>query len=484
MNLCKLICSLLFFSAALTTAAFPQRQFKILFDFNGVDGFPATTLMFLTQGTDGNFYGTTYLGGSAGAGTVFKITPSGEETVLFNFCSDQIGNICPHGANPYAGVIQASDGNFYGTTTGGGQTDEGVVFRVTPDGVMTALYSFCAQGPPCADGNVPYGPVIQGIDGNLYGTTTEGGAFNEEFGGTVFKITLDGIFTTLHSFGQGVDGNQPVTGLIQATDGNFYGTTDTGGTHGFGVAYKLTPDGTVTTTYNFCSQPSCKDGAGPTGTLVQGADGNFYGPTFAGGTSTVCSSSGCGTIFKLTPGGTLTTLHDFCLHPVGRENYCPDGANPQQGLTITSNGYLTGTTSGSYEPPIIFALNPRGTTFGQFTKGHPTAAGLLQGTDGSFYGTGLDGTYGDGTVFSMAVGLAPFVKASPNLGPAGESVTILGTNLTGATLVTFNGTPAMFTVVSTSAITTTVPSGASTGRIKVTTPSGTLTSNLPFSVTH
>lgn len=465
---------------AVTVAACAQVEFKTVFNFDGTDGY-TPIYMFLTQGIDGNFYGTTEFGGSHDAGTVFKITPTGQETVLFNFCSDQVGNICPLGAYPYAGVIQASDGNFYGTTSQGGQAGEGAVYKLTPSGVLTEFYSFCSQGPPCTDGAVPYAPLVQGIDGDLYGTTDEGGAFNEPYGGTVFKITLDGTLTTLHSFGSGDDGNNVFAGLIQATDGSFYGETSLGGANDGGTVFKITADGSLTTIYSFvfCIQNNCTSGWGPEGTLVQGSDGNFYGPTAGGGSSSVCIS-GCGTIFKLTPGGTLTTLYDFCMHPTGKQNHCPDSAKPQQGLTISSNGYLVGTTN--YQRPIIFAITTNGTKFVQFAEVKPTEAGILQATDGTFYGTGLGGTYDDGTVFNISVGLPPFVKTSPTLGPVGESVIILGTNLTGATSVTFNGASAAFTVVSATEITTTVPSGATSGKVKVKTPSGTLTSNLPFAV--
>jgi uncharacterized repeat protein (TIGR03803 family) len=469
-------CLALFLCAA--AAASAQEQFQVLFSFDGFDGFEPLH-MFMTQGTDGNFYGTTAEGGG-GEGNVFKITPTGEQTNLYDFCSIRNGDICEDGAYPFAGVIQASDGNFYGTTTQGGQAGEGAVYRLTPNGVLTTLYSFCVLGQPCKDGNAPYGPLVQGIDGNLYGTTTEGGAYHEAGGGTVFKITLDGTLTTLHSFGGAVDGTQPPAGLIQATDESFYGTTLTGGAGDGGTVFKITSDGTLTTVYNFCSQPNCTDGMGPWGTLVQASDGNFYGPTTAGGTGTVCSSAGCGTVFRLTPSGMLTTLYNFCTR--GNNQQCPDGSSPEQGLTIASNGYLVGTTSNAFQAPLIYFINTTGSKFGRVTVGQPTPAGILQGTDGLFYGTGYGGTYKDGTIFSIGVGLKPFVKATPNLGPAGESVIILGTNLTGATNVTFNGTPAAFTVVSQSEITTTVPSGATTGRVKVTTPSGTLTSNLPFAV--
>jgi len=188
------------------------------------------------------------------------------------------------GAWPYAGLVQASDGNFYGTTTGGGANGAGTVFKVTPAGRLTTLYNFCYQGYPCSDGGDPYAGLIQATDGNFYGTTLGGGASGD---GTVFKITPSGTLTTLYNFG-GADGAVPYGGLIQATDGNFYGTTSGGGASGDGSVFKITPSGTLTTLHSFADS----DGASPDG-LVQATDGNFYGTTYGGG------AYGDGTVFRL-----------------------------------------------------------------------------------------------------------------------------------------------------------------------------------------
>ena len=236
--------------------------------------------------------------------------------------------------------------------------------------------------------------------------------------------------TTLASF-NGTDGAGPSAALIQATDGNLYGTAYVGGANYYGTVFKITPSGTLTTLYSFCSQSGCTDGAYPSGALVQSTNGDFYGTTQNGGASDYCGA-GCGTIFKITPSGTLTTLYSFCS-----QSGCTDGENPQ--------------------------------------------AGLVQATDGSFYGTtGGGGAYNFGTVFSLSVGLGPFVETLPTFGKVGAAVKILGTNLTGATSVSFNGTAAVFEVVSSSEITTTVPTGATTGTVQVVTPNGTLSSNVPF----
>ena len=380
------------------------QAFTTLASFDGTDGeLPDAAPV---QATDGNLYGTTWNGGASDLGTVFKTTPAGTLTTLYNFCR-QSG--CADGANPVAGLVQAANGDFYGTTSYGGTTNKGTVFRITPSGTLTTLHSFCSLSG-CTDGSLPYAGLVQATNGNLYGTTQGGGAHN---GGTVFKVTPSGALTTLYSFcresGCG-DGDWPEAGLVQATNGDFYGTTYFGGAGGDGTVFKITPTGTPTTLYSFCSQgahPVCTDGGMPTAGLVQAADGNFYGTTEYGGAS--ACEYGCGTIFKITPNGTLTTLHSLCS-----QTNCTDGEYPFAGLVQATNGDLYGATTAG----------------------------------------GANGGYG--MVFGLYVGLAPFVGTQPTSGEVGAAVKILGTNLTGATSVTFNGAAAAFTVVSPSLITTTV----------------------------
>ena len=210
------------------------------------------------------------------------------------------------GAYPEAGLVQASDGNFYGTTEGGGTGTFGTVFKITSNGTLTTLYNFCVQYP-CADGAAPPGVLVQSTDGNLYGTTIAGGTSSTCSGGcgTVFKITTSGALTTLHSF-VGSDGVSPFPGLVQASDGNFYGTTYEGGNTDYGTVFKITPSGTLTTLYTFCSQIGCTDGTQPYAGVIQATDGNFYGTTEYGG-----GVDNAGTVYELTPSGTLTTLHTF-----------------------------------------------------------------------------------------------------------------------------------------------------------------------------
>jgi len=373
------------------------------------------------QGTDGNFYGTTYLGGSKELGTVFKVTPSGTQTTLHTFAG-------PDGSEPLAGLVQGTNGSFYGTTNMGGARGYGVIFKITPSGAFTTLHSFCSQSG-CTDGENPYAALVQGIDGNLYGTTLGGGS-SKGFG-TVFKITPSGTLTTLHRFctqSSCPDGKFPQTGLVQASNGNFYGTTISGGASGGGTIFEITPTGKLTTLYNVCSQSGCPDGNYLYAGLIQATDGNLYGIMDVGG------AHGTGTIFKITLTGTLTTLYNFCS-----QSGCPDGQYP--------------------------------------------SGALVQATDGNLYGTTADGgANGDGTVFRLSIGLGPFVETEPTAAKVGATVKILGTNLTGATSVTFNGKAATFTVASSSEITTTVPAGATTGEVQVATPTGTLLSNVSFRV--
>jgi uncharacterized repeat protein (TIGR03803 family) len=270
----------------------------------------------LVQGSDGNIYGTTASGGTSGRGTVFNITPGGSETVLYSF---------PAGSSdPYTGLIQGSDGNFYGTSGAGGTSDDGTVFRITPSGVKTVLYSFAQSG---SDGEIPYAGVIQGSDGNFYGTTYFGGANGL---GTVFEVTLSGTETVLYSFAGGSDGEHPYAGVTQGRDGNFYGTTYQGGASGYGTVFRLTPSGTETVLYAFAGSSS--DGANPEAGVIQGSDGNFYGSTLQGG------ASGLGTVFELTPSGTETVLHSFA-------GAGSDGANPEANLVQGSDGNLYGSTA-------------------------------------------------------------------------------------------------------------------------------------------
>jgi uncharacterized repeat protein (TIGR03803 family) len=312
------------------------------------------------------------------------------------------------GANPFAGLVQASDGNFYGTTYSGGASNEGVVFKITPSGVLTTLHSFC-QLSGCTDGTLPAGGLVQGTNGNLYGTTAGGGANNR---GTVFKITLSGVLTTLYSFCSQeacADGALPYAGLVLATNGNFYGTTEDGGKYSYGTIFEITPGGSLTTLYSFCAENGCPDGARPSVSLVQATTGQFYGTTQAGGANkdSGCAVEGCGTVFEITGSGALTTLYSFCS-----QRGCLDGQTPDAGLVQATNGNFYGTTlygGANNNNGTVFEITPSGalTTLYSFcsrsgcTDGQGPAAGLIQATDGNLYGTTTAGGKGGGTIFGI-----------------------------------------------------------------------------------
>jgi uncharacterized repeat protein (TIGR03803 family) len=445
---------LLWATAAL---ALPAQTLSTLVKFIGTNG-AGPLYAAPIQGTDGNLYGTTSAGGGHHQGTVFKLTPIGALTTLYSFC---VSTKCPDGSAPFGGLLLGVDGYFYGTTESGGTHGDGTVFKVTPEGVLTTLHSFNIH-----DGSNPYAPLIQATDGNFYGTTQSGGA---HLLGTVFKITPQGTLTTLHSF-DSTDGAFPEAALLQATDGNFYSTTYNGGSSdSYGTVFKITPTGALTTLHVFGDG----EGKGPVAGLIQTSEENFYGTNGQGG------AIGYGTVFTITPQGALTTLHNFDA---------TDGATPSA-LILATDGNFYGTTvsGGANTDGTVFEITSQGafTTLHSFagSDGADPFSGLVQATSGEFYGTtDIGGSKKDGTVFSLSLGLGPFVKTQPTSAPVGAAVTILGTSLNGTTTVTFNGTAATFTVASSSEITTTVPTGATTGPIQVVTPGETLLSNVPFTV--
>jgi uncharacterized repeat protein (TIGR03803 family) len=463
----------------------PAQTFTTLFSFDGKDGSsPEGTLV---QGVDGNFYGTTSAGGTStncvvGCGVVYRITPQDKVRVLHNFA--RTDGMAPGMPGGETGLVLAANGNFYGTTTEGGtghacdpQAYEcGTVFEITPGGKLTTLHNFNGT-----DGDSPVGALTQASDGNLYGTTGAGGPSGVNGPGTVFRISPAGKLTTLHNF-NGTDGFVPNGELIQGTDGNLYGTTANGGTIGVGVVFRATLKGELTTIYNFCAQqppcPNGHDGYVPLAGLVQGFDGNFYGTTVQGGffNDNICSG-GCGTIFKITPQGQLTTLYAFCTGG----GLCSDGMAPNTALVQAPDGDFYGATSG-LGSSTLFKITPGGvlTTLYTFNdNGHVT---LTQATSGDFYGTddAPCNNSGCGVVFKFSVGLGPCVKSVPTVGHSGNCVKILGTDLTGASRVTFNGQEAKFKILSPTEIHTTVPAGATTGKIEVVTPRGALSSNVDF----
>lgn len=487
----RLACALSFFAAMAIAAS--AQTFTTLVDFAAFPqpDNPGT----LIQGFDGNFYGVTLDGVASGqcqgnyCGTIFRMTPGGKSTTLYSFCT-QAG--CPDGQVP-ASLLQSTDGNLYGTTGLGGAGNAGTLFRIGYAGNLTTLYSFCVQSG-CPDGSSPRG-LVQAPDGIIYGTTSGGGANGY---GTIFKTTTAGKLTTLHSF-RYAEGIYP-EGLILGSDGNIYGTVSQGGdvncafTNGFGsgcgTAFKMSLSGVLRVIYTFCVvSPGCTDGANPTG-LVEGADGNLYGTTYFGGDSSSENGCGstedCGTLFKITSAGKLTTIHDFCSL---QDDNCTYGANPNVPMVLGNDGNLYGTTfEGGLGCGVIFESTTSGTLTVLYNfpcpEGEYASANTpVQATDGTFYGTAQNGGANyDGIVYSLATGLPAFVTASPGAGKVGARIIISGTNLTGAASVTFNGTAAQYRVYAKTVILADVPLGATTGLVQVTTPSGTLTSNVAFHV--
>jgi len=282
-----------------TSIASASATFKNLAFFNGTDGANPTE-MTLVQGIDGELYGTATNGGAHGYGTVFKISPSGTLTTLWNFCKE---TNCPDGAYPQAGLTLVIGGDLYGTTYRGGAHGYGEVFKITPAGALTVVYSFCSLSG-CADGYYPTAGVamIQGTDGNLYGSVSGNGG--------IFRLTLAGKKTWLWPYPAAT----PVygaNGLVQASDGNFYLTDSGRSGYSDGNIWKITPAGKGTKFYGFCQLTNCADGVFPGGPLVQGANGSLYGTTIGGG------KYNDGIFFALTLAGKLTTLHSFDYFTAG-----------------------------------------------------------------------------------------------------------------------------------------------------------------------
>jgi len=380
--------------------------------FNGTNGaFPSTTLAQLVrthhwvQHPNGNFYGTTAYGGTTPtAGTVYQVTPSGALTAIYNFCSLVSNNICTDGQTPQAALVVGSDGNLYGTTYLGGANNAGTVFKITTGGALTTLYSFKGT----TDGANPLGALAQDNRGNFWGTTYNGGNANNA--GTLFKITPGGSLTTLYTFCSKAgcaDGANPQGDLVQASgwdsDGNFYGNTYAGGnSNNAGTMFVITPAGALTTLYTFCSNTNCTDGANPNVPMVQDAFGNLYGTTKSNG------ANAGGTLFVVFPWGQLRTLYHFCSNV-----NCTDGANPTGGPLLGQEGYIYGTTygGGSTGNGTIYQITPWGVlatlhnfcTQANCPDGQNPEASLVQASNGYFYSTtSFGGAFGLGTVFSLS----------------------------------------------------------------------------------
>ncbi len=305
-----------------------------------------------------------------------------------------------NGGNPHAPLVQGLNGNFYGTTTDAGANGAGTIYSITPAGVLKVLHSFDGT-----DGSEPYAGLVLGANGNFYGTTDGGGAYSS---GTVFEITPGGKLTTLYNFCTltgCADGQYPGAALVQAGNGNFYGETNSSGANGYGTVFAITPAGKLTTLYSFCSLPNCVDGIAPDGAIVLAENGNIYGTTEYN--SNAVDETG-GTVFELTPAGKLTTLYNFCSQ--GGQT-CTDGYLPVAGLMQANNGMLYGTTlyGGDEENDgTFYQITTTGklTTLYVFCRLANCADGSrpfgppAQANDGNFYGTTLLGG-GNGNIYEM-----------------------------------------------------------------------------------
>ena len=453
------------FVPCFAVVAAPAQSFTTLLSFSeSMGGNPGPGS--LVQGIDGNLYGVAFYGGLEGDGTVFKITPAGTLSRFHSFRGTA------DDSHP-TGLVLDPNGNLYGTTNAGGAqsstcnyTDEcGTIFGFTSEGTIFTLHTFDGL-----DGSFPNGLTL-GRDSNLYGTTQSGAIFRIS-PNSGFKFTL--LHTLAASEGAGPNGV-----LLQGANGNFYGTATSGGRYGDGTVFQVTPAGTVTTIHNF----DYTDGAVPSGALVQAANGNLYGVTLAGG------SSGDGTVFSVSPGGrTFQTVYEF--------QGGSDGGDPNTGLVLGADGNFYGATTaggGASGTGELFEVTPGGILTGLQAFDGASEGGryptLMQATTGIFYGTTLEygansncPENGCGTAFTLSNGLSPFVAAVPPSRGVGTKVLLLGQSFTGTTSVTFNGVSAEFTVNSDTEITTFVPVGATTGNVQVTTPTGTLSTKVLFVV--
>jgi uncharacterized repeat protein (TIGR03803 family) len=454
---------LLTFALALLASAFAVTPTTI-YTFNLVTGDVAVPTPYGTavQGRDGNIYGTTGAGGAHGAGGVYVVTPAGQESVLFSFPATSTG------CQP--GLALGNDGNFYGSCSAGGLHGNGLLYKVTPTGTYTDLYDFANSG---GDGGNPNGPPVAAKDGNLYGATVNGGTVGV---GTIYKVSPTGAVSVLYSFLGGAKGSNPNASLIQGKDGNLYGSTSNGGTNGAGTIFKITTKAKLTLLHTF----NFSDGTQPESALVQGTDSSFYGTTLQGG------SNNDGVVYKITSSGKFTLLHSFNPPTDGTLSYAAmiQGTDGNfYGTTNAFGGFLDTiykvTLQGVYSNVYQFD----GTNS---TIGISAANALVQNTNGLLYGAtsfSASSTGGNGTVYTLNIGAKPFVRLTAASGLVGSSVSIFGQGFSSSSVVKFGGVTASGIVrQGTTYITVPVPAGALTGSVTVATGSTTLTSNSIFNV--
>lgn len=364
----------------------PGTTFERLYSFKG--GMDGSRPNGLTRITNGMLYGTAADGGAHSLGTIFRISDVGALTPLYSFSGDA------DGATPFAPLMQAADGNLYGTTFQAGRYDFGTVFKVTPEGMLTPLVSLNVT-----NGDLPYAGLTAGADGNAYGTTYKGGATF----GTIFKLSTNGTLTTLYSFSGGTDGGLVYAGLVQGADNFLNGTTYKGGQYGYGTVFRSSTNGFVSSLLSF----NGTNGSFPLAGLVQDNRFNFYGATSSGGAYTN------GTLFKMDPTGVLTSLYSF----TGGQ----DGGNPAATLLTSNDGNFYGTTEngGAYGKGTVFRIAPNGTfvtlvQFDGFDGANPAAA-LVEGANGTLYGTTPYGGVNDrGTVYRLSFYGPAYITSQPD----------------------------------------------------------------------
>jgi uncharacterized repeat protein (TIGR03803 family) len=522
------------------------QSYQDLYDFNCPTGCSPYDFGRLTQGTDGYLYGTTGYGGPTNHGVIFKVNTTGTSYVpLFYFDSANSGGYLPTAAL----TLSSLDGNFYGTTAGGGTSSKGTLFRFNPKtSALTTLHSFSStegspSGPPAEAKNfklygvtnlgatyvvtvgtatynllphttpgAPSGPLLAAADGYLYGATLEGGKytygtifrlsttngniaiiynkFNDPDGiepngplaqgkngdlygttifgggaldqGTIFDLTLPpppATLTTLHSF-DGTDGGRPSAGLLAASDGNFYGTTSYGGADGVGTIFQVSAGGVFTSLFDFTGSGGVVSGGYPDTTLLEDTNGVFYGLTNGGGANGV--GDGDGVFYSLTPPNPLTHISLCCNWWVILD----------QPVTIIGQN-LTGVVAVSF-----------GSVAAQFRQGSDTylIAEVPSAAVDSIVTVTL--ATGEQVESQQVVRILPKItNLDPSSGPVGTQVGIVGGGFIGTTKVTFGGVAATtFTVDTPSLIRATVPAGAVTGKVGVTTPNGTALSKEIFTV--
>jgi uncharacterized repeat protein (TIGR03803 family) len=452
---------------ALAVATAHAQAYKVLFNFGTYSGDtiePAWSGLF-AQARDGNLYSTSQAGGS-GVGTVVQLTTDGKEKVLHTFTAAE--------GRPYGGLTLGLDGFLYGVTVGGGAVGRGTVYKIATDGTFTLVHSFNGntEGDPWYGNTAP----IQGVDGNFYGSVSDGLTTGNY--GIIYKMTTAGAMKVLFTFNGTV--RYPY-GIVQGTDGNFYGTA------GFstaaasnGIVFKITPAGKFAILHNFLGYPN--DGSQPYGQIMQAADGNFYGTTVRGGKNNL------GTFYKMTPAGVVTILHSFD-GTLGQFAYAgPIQATDGKfyGAADAPSGTIYQATSAGGFSSLAKLTGTTGANPGA----HPQIP-LFQHTNGTMYsstvyggsGTVMCGTAANcGVFYSLNMGLHPFVALMTTSGKSGKSIQILGNGLTGTSKVMFGSGAATFKVVSDTYMTAVVPATGTSGAVVVTTPSGLRVSSKNFKV--